>query len=160
MGYKERGRKVGELGEMAGVGLTGPVPVRWSRRELLALLLVGALLLCHGAYGALHQFHQTSGSALLPAAEQSSHSSHAHTHGAVDGEHPGAAGEGCLGCVPYAAALLVIFLGTATVWFQSASRGWTKGVAASPSSIRPSPPGVLHPARGPTLPASLQVFRL
>jgi hypothetical protein len=144
---------------MAGVGLTGPVPVRWSRRGLLALLLVGALLLCHGAYGALHQLHQTSGTTLLPAAEPSSSSSHTHTHGAEDGEHPGAAGEGCIGCVPYAATLLVFFLGTAAVWFLSASRGWSRGMAALPSSGRLFSPGELHPARGPTLPA-LQVFRL
>jgi hypothetical protein len=143
---------------MAGIGLTVPVPVRWSRRGLLALLLVGALLLCHGAYGAQHQFHQTSGTALLPTAEQSPHAPHAHTHGAEDGKHPDATGEGCLGCVPYAATLLVIFLGTAAVWFSSTSRGWSRGAAASPSLVRLFPPGVLHQARGPTLPA-LQVFR-
>jgi hypothetical protein len=143
---------------MVGVGRIRSVPLAVSRRGLLAVLLVGALLLCHGAYGALHQFHRTSGTALLPAADQSSHASHDHTHGAADGKHPGAAGEGCLGCVPYAATLLLISLG-AILRLLYGGRMRTKVFASLPMRFFPSLL-VLHPARGPTLPALLQVFRL
>jgi hypothetical protein len=142
---------------MAGVGLIRSVPVAGSRRGLLALLLVGALLLCHGAYGALHQYHQTFCTASLPAA---AHPPHNHAHGAGDGgagKHPGEPGEGCLGHVAYAATLLLISLG-AILRLLYGGRMRTKVSASLP--MRFFPPLVLHPARPPTPPALLQVFRL
>jgi hypothetical protein len=141
---------------MAGVGLIGPVAGAWSRRGLLAILLVGALLLCHGAYGALHQMHQISCAAGLPAAD---HPSHDHGHGGGDAQHPGeASSEGCLGNVAYAATLLLISLG-ALLWPLNGGRAWVKVPASSPL-MRPFPPLVRDEARGPPLPALLQVFRL
>lgn len=142
---------------MAGVGLIRSVPVAWSSRGLLALLLVGALLLCHGVYGALHQMHQISCASVLPAAE---HSSHTHAHEAGDGEHPGETGsEGCLGKVAYAATLLLISTG-AILRLLNGGRARAK-VPAPSLRMRSFPPLILHPARGPTLPpALLQAFRL
>jgi hypothetical protein len=136
----------------------GSVLKGWSSRVLLALLLAGALLLCHGLYGASHQVF---------AALHAEHSSHAHTphtdtHGAGVGEHSsvehkGGDGEGHLGHVAYAAALLMISLG-AVLWLLSGGRTWTGGVLSTlPKRVVPL--GVLRPP--PRLsPALLQVFRL
>jgi hypothetical protein len=129
----------------------------WSGRVLLALLLAGALLLCHGLYGASHQVFATL---------HAEHSSHVHTpdtdtHGAGIGEQPvehqGGDGEGHLGHVAYAAVLLVISLG-AVLWLLSGGRTWTRGVLFSLSK-RVVPPGYLRPSRRPS-PTLLQVFRL
>jgi len=130
----------------------------WSGRVLLALLLAGALLLCHGLYGASHQVFAT----LHAEHASHAHMPHADTHGAGVGEqspvqHQGGHGEGHLGHVAYAAALLVISLG-AILWLLSGGRTCARGVLFS-LSTRVVPPGYLlpPPRPGPTL---LQVFRL
>jgi hypothetical protein len=129
----------------------------WSGRGLLALLLAGALLLCHGLYGASHQVFATL---------HSEHSSHVHTphpdtHGAGIGEQPvehqSGDEEGHLGHVAYAAALLVISLG-AVLWLLSGGRTWTRGVLSSLPK-RAFPRGYLRLSRRPS-PTLLQVFRL
>ena len=142
---------------MRRVNVIGSVRDRWSGRVLLALLLAGALLLCHGLYGASHQVFATL------HAEHSSHAytAHSDTYGAVVGEQPpvkhqGGDGEGHLGHVAYAAALLVISLG-AVLWLLSGGRTWTRGALFSLSKWA-VPLGVLRPPPRPTL--LLQVFRL
>ena len=141
----------------------GFVPDGWSGRVLLTSLLAAALLLCHGLFGASHQVF----SALHTEHSAHGHSSHAHTshadsHGAVVGElapmqHQSGGGEGHLGYVAYAAALLVISLG-AVLWLLGAGRTWTKsGLSSFPK--RAVPPKFLRPLPGPS-PALLQVFRL
>jgi hypothetical protein len=87
---------------------------------------------------------------------------HADTHGAGVGEqshmdHQGGDGEGHLGHVAYAAALLVISLG-AVLWLLSGGRTWTRGVLFS-LPMRVVPQGYLLPSRRPS-PTLLQVFRL
>ena len=144
---------------MRRVNVLGSVRGGWSGRVLLALLLAGALLLCHGLYGASHQVFAT-----LHAEHYShAHTAHTDTHGATTvGEQPpvkhqGGDEEGHLGHVAYAAALLVISLG-AILWLLSGGRTCARGVLFS-LSTRVVPPGYLlpPPRPGPTL---LQVFRL
>jgi hypothetical protein len=134
----------------------------WSGRVLLALLLAGALLLCHGLYGASHQVLAT----LHAEHASHAHMPHADTHGAGVGEqsqveshvdHQGGDGEGQLGHVAYAAALLVISLG-AVLWLLSGGSTWTRGVLFS-LPMRVVPQGYLLPSRRPS-PTLLQVFRL
>ena len=130
----------------------------WSSRVLLALLLAGALLMCHGLYGASHQVFAT----LHAEHSSHAHTPHADTHGVRVGEQPpvehqNGDGERHLGHVAYAAALLVISLG-AVLWMLSGGRTWTRGVSSTFSKrvvllvVLRSPP---RPS-----PALLQVFRL
>jgi hypothetical protein len=128
------------------------------RRILLALILTAALLLCHGLYGAAHQVF---------AALHAEHASHAHvphtdTHGAEEGEQTpveqqGGDGEGHLGHIAYAAALLAISLG-AVLWLLSSGRTWTR-VSLSLLPTRVVLPYLLRPPPR-TSPTLLQVFRL
>ncbi len=131
------------------------VPGGWSRRRLPTLLLVLALLLCHGAYGALHQIHHNPSTAPLVV----EHASPANMHGGTgDGGHPDE-GEVChLGSMPYAALLLAPSL-SASLWLvANRVRPWIRLVAALLLVWNFSVLAV-HPARGPTLPI-IQVFRL
>lgn len=127
------------------------------RRRLLSVLMVVALLLCHGALGALHQVS-------WPAAPEGAH--HATVAGdaaaASQGhavEHPWEHRAGHpTGPSDYAAALFsVLLLGTVLALLLGAASPW--GSAAGPDNIglTPSPAG-LPPPRGPTVPL-LQVFR-
>ena len=130
----------------------------WSGRVLLALLLAGALLLCHGLYGASHQVFAT----LHAEYSSHAHTPHTDTHGVRVGEQPpmehqNGDGERHLGHVAYAAALLVISLG-AVLWLLSGGRTWTRGVLFS-LPMRVVPQGYLLPSRRPS-PTLLQVFRL
>ena len=143
---------------MRRVKVVGSVLDGWSGRVLLALLLTGALLLCHGLYGASHQVFYAL------HAEHSSHvrTPHTDTHGAGVGgqppvEHQSGDGEGHLGHVAYAAALLVISLG-AVLWLLSRGRAWTRGGLPTFSKLL-APLVVLQPPPRPS-PALLQVFRL
>jgi hypothetical protein len=130
-----------------------------SGRVLLALLLAGVLLLCHGLYGVSHQVFAT----LHAEHPSHAHMSHTDTDEAGVGEqspveHQGGDGEGHLGHVAYAAVLLVISLG-AVLWLLSGSRTWTRGVPFSLPE-RVVPPGYLRPLRRPSPTLLLQVFRL
>lgn len=117
--------------EMKRVKDIGTDSHRWSRRVLLALFLSGVLLLCHGFYGASHQVL----SALQEGQASHAHTAHADTHGAGVGGHipvdrQDRGGEGHLGHVAYAAALLVISLG-AVLWLLSGSSAWTRSAPYS-----------------------------
>ena len=124
----------------------------------MALLLAGALLLCHGLYGASHQ---------VVAALHAEHSSYAHTSHAdahemgvgeqTPVEHQGGDGGVHLGHIAYAAALLVISLG-AVLWLLSGGRTWTR-VSLSLLPTRVVLPDLLRPPPR-TSPTLLQVFRL
>ena len=117
-------------------------------------MVVVALLLCHGVYGAAHQVHQAPGATDLH--HGAGHASHGDEPG-TSGGHPGPYDEGCFGCVAYAASLLVVSIG-AVLWLLRGGPSWDEGNAAMLLQVR-KPRAVLHPARGPTLPV-LQVFRL
>jgi ABC-type nitrate/sulfonate/bicarbonate transport system permease component len=116
-----------------------------TRERLLPLLLVGALLLCHGAFGALHQLEAPVLSGHSTVVE---HTSHQEEHGTAD-DHP-------LGAHDYAAALFALLLGMVyallrgVVWdvFPTSRR------TGSPATTR-----TFHLPRGPS-PPFLQVFRL
>ena len=144
---------------MRRVRVIGSVLDGRSGRVLLALLLAGVLLLCHGLYGVSHQVFAT-----LHAEDWShAHTAPTDTHGAGVGEqtpveHQGGDAEGHLGHVAYAAALLVISLG-AVLWLLSGGRAWTRGVLFSLPE-RVVPPGYLRLSRRPSPTLLLQVFRL
>jgi hypothetical protein len=137
---------------------------RSSRKVLLALFLAAALLLCHGLFGASHQVF----SALYAEHSAHGHSSYAltpHTdsHGAVLGEqasvqHQGDYGEGHLGHVAYAAALLVVSLG-AVLWLLGTGRTWTRSDDPSSLTKRIVSPKFPSLSPRPNL-VLLQVFRL
>jgi hypothetical protein len=123
--------------------------------RLAILCLVGALLLCHGLFGALHLCSTTE-----PAASADSHLTHDHhassEAGANTNEHP-------LCHLLHAAAYYAVFL-AAFLWLvfglllRKGTRLWSTSTAPA-ASFRRFGPVVLHPPRGPTLPV-LQVFRL
>jgi hypothetical protein len=123
----------------------------------LALFLAAALLFCHGAFGALHQAHQ-SATGVQPQ-HASGHASH-EVHGGAGlatGGHAAGPGGGCISCVAYSAVMLVVSLGTLLTLLKRA-RPWTS-IAAPSSPTLGSVTPVLYPPRGPTL-RVLQVFRL
>ena len=117
----------------------------------MVLVVVIALLLCHGVYGAAHQAPGATGHH-----HGAGHAPYGDGPGAVGGS-PGPYDEGCFGCVAYAASLLVVSIG-AVLWLLRGGPSWDEGNAAMLLPVR-GPGSVLHPARGPTLPV-LQVFRL
>lgn len=128
--------------------------------DFLAVLLVGALLLCHGVFGFAHEIscHECDPPDLLASMAQASHehgSEHpvGHASGQATGDDPvgGHAFAGYFGIV------LALF-GVVVLGLLLGSRILRR--AASPLLYRPPPLPVL--ARlpwGPTLPL-LQVFRL
>jgi hypothetical protein len=118
---------------------------RSTRERLLTLLLVGSLLLCHGAFGSLHQL---KGPVLLEHSTVVEHTSHQEGHGATGG-HP-------LGAHDYAAALFALLLGMV----YALLRGEGRDVFPAPQRTRSLPTTrVFHFPRGPGPPLS-QVFRL
>lgn len=136
---------------------------RTPDNRIVALLLVGALLLCHGALGALHLVH---GPQPPPVGDRVADEGHAGGtgHGKKDpGEHPphrpGHHGPGA----GYSAVLLgglsgALLGGLALSLLLSGGRS----VGALPAlgySAKAFSSRVIVLARGPTLPA-LQVFRL
>ena len=119
-------------------------------KQLVALLLVGTLLLCHGVFGVLHLCSTT------PTAP--THQTHEHPsvtdETAAGHEHPAChltGGE-------YFVVLFTAFLGL-VLGLLKGTRLWGRV-----ASFRPSkpylPPLVSHPPRGPTNLPVLQVFRL
>jgi hypothetical protein len=123
--------------------------------SLAILCLVGALLLCHGLFGALHLCSTTE-----HAASADSHLTHDHhassEEGAYTNEHP-------VCHLLHAAAYYAVFL-AAFLWLLfgllllKGVRVWSTNTAPA-ASFRQFGPVVLHLPRGPTLPV-LQVFRL
>ncbi len=121
-------------------------------RGLLSLFLVGTLLLCHGAFGALHQLEERGLVQHHPAA----HALADHAAGHRDGGH-GISGDEPAGPTNYAAVLVILLLGTAYLL-----RRRTGAPPAPPpfalATVRPRTALPLR-ARGPS-PPLLQVFRL
>ena len=137
------------MDSMNSTGLSRLSPFGLSRSGLLALLLIGALLLCYGAYGVLHEISEID----LPLVDRSS----SMEQGAM-GEHSGGHQGGHLESSECAAALLVVVLGAAIGLLARGTRTRSR-VAVSSLPERRFPLVVLHPPRGPTS-SLLQVFRL
>jgi hypothetical protein len=135
-----------------------PNPARKSRVEsrggvLLVLILVGALLLCDGAFGALHQV-----SALrdVPAGE---HSAHASKGAAAPDEHQ-KDGQGSGHQRVHHAYAAVLFAILLWALIRLLNTAWSWGtLSASKSTGRGFLPAAFRLPRGPTAPV-LQVFRL
>jgi hypothetical protein len=116
----------------------------------LALLLVGAVLACHGVFGALHLcsshqglIYQEHGHSSAEKGGMDAHDEHSPCH--------------LLGA-DYFAVLLMAFLGLALGLLLKGARSWI-GIVAPLVVGRRFMPVVLYPPRGPTL-LILQVFRL
>jgi hypothetical protein len=123
--------------------------------RLAILCLVGALLLCHGLFGALHLCSTTE-----YAASADSHLTHDHhassEAGANTNEHPVCH---LLHAAAYYAVLLAAFLWLVFgLLLLKGARLWSTSTAPA-ASFRRFGPVVLHLPRGPTLPV-LQVFQL
>jgi hypothetical protein len=125
-----------------------------ARVRVATLLLVGALLLCHGLFGALHLCSDT------PSASADHHGLHEHQATTGVGE---SAPEHQVCHLMHAAnyyavflgALLGLALGLLVKGFRFSSR-----YSTTLTYSRMSRPVVLHPPRGPTSQPLLQVFRL
>jgi hypothetical protein len=126
----------------------------WSGRRLLELLLLGAVLVCHGFFGASHQIHKTPNSDTLPV---TGHVSHAGMQEADEGLFTGVHSDPGLDAMAYAAVLLALSLG-AIPWLMGGARARI-AVPGKPLAGGRFPRLVPHLARDPT-PAVLQVFRL
>ena len=123
--------------------------------RLAILCLIGALLLCHGVFGALHLCSTTEHAASADSHLTQDH--HASLEaGANTNEHS-------VCHLLHAAAYYAVFL-AAFLWLLfgllllKGARLWSTCTAPA-ASFRRFEPVVLHPPRGPTLPV-LQVFRL
>jgi hypothetical protein len=139
--------------EMPRPKFIGTVHDGWTGERLLALLVLGAVLLCHGAFGASHQVHYNSGAYAPPGV---GHTSHMELQVAEEAGLAGAHGEEGLGSTAYFAAFVALSLG-ALLWLLNSVRAWGRSRAGMlPGRLLPRP--ILHPARGPT-PTVLQVFR-
>ncbi len=138
------GRRFAGKVSIAGGGFSASESARLS-----VLLVVVALIFCHGAFGYAHQLPPAD--ALVEPATYAEHMGGGHQPGhdqSTDGMHSGGA---------YFATLLVLFFGTTLLL----------GGGVPASTRLPAPVAehrgrwvkILLPPRGPTLP-SLQVFRL
>jgi hypothetical protein len=124
--------------------------LRGSKGRQLAILLVGAILLCHGVLGVLH---------LCSTSTVPVHQTHEHPsftdETAAGHDHPVCHLTG----TEYFAVLYTAFLGLLFGLLLKGARLWGRV-----ASFRPSkpylPPLVAHPPRGPTNLPVLQVFRL
>lgn len=141
------------LTAMRFVSNTGILSVRnLAGRKKLAALLVLAVLLCHGAFGALHQYASLAG----PAATKGAHAHPTQTYPAAWEEDGGVADDGT-GNLAYAAALFFV-LG-AVLWLRP-GRDLDRRLPKILSFVRGHLFPVFSPcARGPTAPR-LQVFLL
>ena len=119
---------------------------RSTRERLLPLVLVGALLLCHGAFGSLHQISNATLSEHLAV----EHPSHQEEHGSADA-HP-------MGGLDYAAALFALLLGMIYGFLRREPRGRDALYAPRRIGLLPTT-AVFHLPRGPD-PPLFQVFRL
>lgn len=121
---------------------------------LLPMLLIAALLLCHGVLG---YAHQVSCGACEPTEISGVHHGFATETGESGAENTGADTPDGLGHLSYAAVVLAAFGAILLVLLEA--RRWHE--APPPRSIfrRHHPPFITRRPRGPTLP-SLQVLRL
>lgn len=121
--------------------------------RFLSLLLVAALLVCHGAFGALHQLPGHG----LQGGEHSS----AMAQGAGPEEHPSHHGEGepPPGGSTYAAVIFVVLLGAALALRLGGFRLQVAHLVRWQAGRRFPTAVALYLPRGPTAPV-LQVFRL
>ena len=138
---------------MKGAFTRGVAGATVGRGRLVAALLIVALLLCHGALGALHQA-STPRAVEHAGGHDGAHATVQHAsadHGVGDNDGPVAHAD-------YAAVLFVVLLGAAFLLLSGrfAARGL---VVSSRASWRVPSTLALLPPRGPTLPF-LQVFRL
>jgi hypothetical protein len=158
-------------------------PIGWLMREdVLAPLLVLTILVCHGAYGAMHQVMPVTGHAGMAPAHaassmgEGSHSSMAHVdshqaahEGVLDclvallfpmdaHQQGGATAHGPAGGLNHIAALLL--LTSAAAWLLAfAAKRHLEPTLRSPMGHRTHAPGFLRLPPGPSL-ARLQVLRL
>lgn len=118
-------------------------------KRITALVLLVALLLCHGLLGVAHQLagpldsthHSVEGSSQAPVEDR--------------GDYPD---DHRLGYSDYVAALVSILFGAVIGLLLSGARTWD--ASAAPRLLRRYfPPLVFYSARGPTPPLT-QVFRL
>jgi hypothetical protein len=156
MGYIEGERKAGKLFSLTSTKFAGSVFGGRSWRPL-TLVLVVALLLCHGALGAHHQAHQSSTGNLEQASDHAFHEHDSGAHGVGARGHSEGHESDCSSCVAYYGVLLVVSLG-ALLRLLRGDRSWTNIAASLLSPLRFVSP-VPKPPRGPVLPV-LQVFRL
>jgi hypothetical protein len=127
-----------------------------ARIRILALLLVGALLLCHGVFGALHLC------SVPPAGAAAHHAGHQHApSGAGTSSHEH---HTChlMHAATYYAVLLTALLGLALGFLLITGLRLWRGITVPTSAVfRRCRLAVLYPPRGPTAsPIRLQVLRL
>ncbi len=120
--------------------------------KILALLLLVALLSCHGLLGAPQHDPVLADHSHLAAHLTEEHPSHAPTgnHDAHPGMHLGHSG--------YAAVLISFLLGAVLVLLLDGARSWNRVIVPLVFDRR-FHPIVLPPPRGPTA-SLIQVFRL
>ena len=150
---------------MISARATGLSGLTARRGRLVATLLAVALLFCHGAFGALHQFSlqssEHSGGHHAPAAAPAA-MDHQTEHQALapptSTDHQTGHQGGPLAHADYAAVLFVVLLGAALALFsvRSPVRSLTVAAHSPGRGLVPFSPRL---PRGPTLPL-LQVFRL
>lgn len=119
-----------------------------AKKRLLASLLAGALLLCHGVFGTHH---------LLPNVPVSAHPAHGY-HAIVGHEAP-ERGTDHPTTTGYFATLLAFALGTLFWLLLRNARAWSGVTVPRRHFARPLPPTFFHSPRGPS-PPLLRVFRL
>ena len=136
--------------QMTGSKGTGLSLLPQSRGRVLALLLVGALLLCHGVFGVFH---------LCTVSSAPVHQDHEHlplADGAMGThEHPSCH----LAGAEYFAVLFMAFLGLVLGMLLKGPRSWGR-ITVFRHFERCLPPFFCHRPRGPTIIPVLQVFRL
>ncbi len=134
----------------------GSTAISGTRARLLASLLVVALLVCHGLFGA---FHELNGSA--PPTDGMGASA-AHDAGGMAGHGGGGTGEGVpghLGAADYA-AVIVLLLAASVLSLVRFARPVRLPPAVGRAAYAP-PPSRLSPVfAGGTDPPFSQVFRL
>jgi len=130
---------------------------RVAQFRVLALLVVGTLLLCHGVFGALHLC------TTVHPGSAGQHAAHKHTSQEAGASHHDDRACHLMHASNYYAVLLTALLGLALqlLLFLKGARFWSR-IAAPPAFFYSFRPAVLHPPRGPTasLTLVLQVLRL
>lgn len=141
--------KIGATNRVQGKGSgvireLSELPNRLIRCKLITLLLVGALLLCHGAMGPVHQYIPAPGASVMQ-----SHSSPI--------EHGGDAGKNT-GGINYLATLLVLLFG-GVFWIRFLIHRESRRVSIYSTVRKITFLMQFNYLRCPTAPL-LQVFRL